>query len=115
MAELFETTPQNITIHIGEIYGDGELAEAATCKELLQVRQEGGRAVRRQIKSYNLDMILAVGYRVRSPRGVQFRQWASERLREYLMPTTSTNCLPAFARFAPARPAPISAFGRYSR
>ena len=85
MAELFQTTPQNITIHIGEIYGDGELAEAATCKELLQVRREGVRAVRRQIKFYNLDMILAVGYRVRSPRGVQFRRWATERLREYLI------------------------------
>ena len=85
MAELFQTTPQNITIHIGEIFGDGELAEAATCKELLQVRQEGGRAVRRQIRFYNLDMILAVGYRVRSSRGVQFRQWATERLREYLI------------------------------
>ncbi|HVA65372.1 MAG TPA: virulence RhuM family protein [Elusimicrobiota bacterium] len=85
MAELFQTTPQNVTIHIGEIYKDGELSEAATCKEHLQVRQEGGRAVRRQIKLYNLDMILAVGYRVRSPRGVQFRQWATERLREYLI------------------------------
>lgn len=85
MAELFQTTPQNITIHIGEIYTDGELSEAATCKEDLQVRQEGGRAVRRRIKFYNLDMILAVGYRVRSPRGVQFRQWATERLREYLI------------------------------
>ena len=85
MAELFQTTPQNITIHIGEISKDKELAEAATCKEHLQVRQEGGRAVRRQIKFYSLDMILAVGYRVRSPRGVQFRQWATERLREYLV------------------------------
>ena len=60
MAELFLTTPQNITIHIGEIHKDGELSEAATCKEHLQVRQEGSRAVRRQIKLYNLDMILAV-------------------------------------------------------
>ena len=77
MAELFRTTPQNITIHIREIYEDAELAEGTTCKELLQVR--------RQIKFYNLDMILAVGYRVRSPRGVQFRQWATERLREYLI------------------------------
>ncbi len=85
MAELFLTTPQNITIHIGEICEDGELAEGGTCKEHLQVRQEGGRAVRRQIKLYNLDMILAVGYRVRSPRGVQFRQWATERLKEYLI------------------------------
>ncbi len=85
MAELFLTTPQNITIHIGEIYKDGELSEAATCKEQLQVRREGSRAVRRQINLYNLDVILAVGYRVRSPRGVQFRQWATERLREYLI------------------------------
>lgn len=85
MAGLFQTTPQNVTIHIGEIYGDGEVSEAATCKEHLQVRQEGGRAVRRRIKFYNLDLILAVGYRVRSPRGVQFRQWATERLREYLV------------------------------
>lgn len=85
MAGLFQTTPQNVTIHIGEIYGDGEVSEAATCKELLQVRQEGGRAVRRRIKFYNLDLILAVGYRVRSPRGVLFRQWATERLREYLV------------------------------
>ncbi len=85
MAELFLTTPQNSTIHIGEIYKDGELSEGATCKEHLQVRQEGSRAVRRQIKLYNLDMILAVGYRVRSPRGVQFRQWATECLREYLI------------------------------
>jgi len=85
IAELYETTPQNVTIHVGDIYASGELSEAATCKEYLQVRQEGDRAVRRRIKFYNLDMILAVGYRVRSPRGVQFRQWATERLREYLV------------------------------
>ena len=78
MAELFETTPQNITIPVREIYKDGELMEASTCKELLQVQQEGLRSIRRQIKFYNLDMILAVGYRVRSPRGVQFSQWATE-------------------------------------
>jgi len=85
MAELFQTTPQNITIHIRSIYEDGELSEAATCKAILQVQDEGGRAVRRQLKHYNLDMILAVGYRVRSLRGTQFRQWATERLREYLV------------------------------
>ena len=85
IAALYQTSPQNITLHIKGIYDDGELADAATCKDYLQVRDEGGRTVRRQIKHYNLDMILAVGYRVRSPRGVQFRQWATERLREYLV------------------------------
>jgi hypothetical protein len=85
MAELYETTSQNITLHVGAIYEDGELIEGATCKEYLQVRSEGERAVQRRLKYYNLDMILAVGYRVRSPRGVMFRQWATERLREYLV------------------------------
>jgi hypothetical protein len=85
MAELFQTTPQNITLHLKNIYEDGELEEAATCKDYLQVRQEAGRRVQRALKHYNLDVILAVGYRVRSPRGTQFRQWATERLREYLV------------------------------
>jgi hypothetical protein len=84
MAELFNTSPQNITLHIGEIYAQGELQEGATCKEYLQVRSEGNRQVRRALNHYNLDMILAVGYRVRSPRGTQFRQWATETLRGYL-------------------------------
>jgi len=85
MAELFQTSPQNITIHIKEIYKDGELAEEPTCKDYLQVRTEGQRTVQRRLKHYNLDMILAVGYRVRSPRGTQFRQWATEHLSEYLV------------------------------
>jgi hypothetical protein len=85
MAALFDTTPQNITQHTKAVYAEGELTDTATCKELLQVRQEGGRAVSRQLKHYNLDMILAVGYRVRSPRGTQFRQWATTHLREYLV------------------------------
>ena len=84
MAELYQTTSQNVTQHLKAIYGDGELDPAATCKDGLQVRQEGGRQVQRQVKHYNLDAILAVGYRVRSHRGVQFRRWATERLREYL-------------------------------
>ncbi|HEX4592317.1 MAG TPA: RhuM family protein, partial [Gemmataceae bacterium] len=84
IAELFQTTPQNITIHIGSIYDEGELSEAATCKEYLQVRTEGGRQVQRSLKHYSLDLILAVGYRVRSPRGTQFRQWATVQLRELL-------------------------------
>lgn len=85
LAELYQTTPQNITLHIGAIYAEGELAEEATCKDYLQVRREGSREVRRALKHYNLEMVLAVGYRVRSHRGTQFRQWATERLREYLV------------------------------
>ncbi len=83
ISELFQTTPQNITLHIQAIYEEGELVEGATCKERLQVREEGGRSVQRTVKSYNLDMILAIGYRVRSPRGTQFRQWATVHLREF--------------------------------
>lgn len=85
IATLFDTTPQNITQHTKTIYAEGELTEGATCKELLQVRREGSRAINRTLKHYNLDMILAVGYRVRSPRGTQFRQWATTHLREYLV------------------------------
>ena len=85
MAELFQTTPQNITIHIKGIYDDGELDEAATCKEYLQVRLEGGRRVQRSLVHYSLDVILAVGYRVRSARGTHFRRWATAQLRELLV------------------------------
>ncbi len=85
IADLFQTTPQNITLHIAAIFGEGELEESATCKDYLQVRQEGARTVSRRLKHYNLNMILAVGYRVRSPRGTQFRQWATARLEEYLV------------------------------
>jgi hypothetical protein len=85
IADLFQTTPQNITIHLKSIYEDAELDEAATCKEYLQVRSEGTRQVQRSLKHYNLDAILAVGYRVRSPRGTAFRQWATARLSELLV------------------------------
>lgn len=85
IAELFQTTPQNITMHLAAIYAEGELAEPATCKEFLQVRTEGRRQVERALKHYNLEAILAVGYRVQSPRGTQFRQWATARLHEYLV------------------------------
>ncbi|MCY4157910.1 MAG: virulence RhuM family protein [Gammaproteobacteria bacterium] len=85
MAELFQTTPQNITLHLKAIYQDAELDEAATSKDYLLVQQEGARQVRRSVKYYSLDAILAVGYRVRSPRGTQFRQWATARLSEYLL------------------------------
>lgn len=85
MADLFETTPQNITQHVRAVYDESELAEEATCKDYLQVRSEGGREVRRNVKTYRLEMILAVGFRVRSPRGVEFRRWAGTTLAEYLV------------------------------
>jgi hypothetical protein len=85
MADLFQTTPQAITQLIAAIYKDNEAQEEATCKEILQVRREGTRDVSRNLKYYNLDIILAVGYRVRSPRGTQFRRWATTILREYLV------------------------------
>ncbi len=85
IAELFQTTPQNVTLHLRAIFAASELSEAATCKDYLQVRQEGARAVSRSLRYYRLEAILAVGYRVRSHRGTQFRQWATARLREYLV------------------------------
>jgi hypothetical protein len=72
IADLFQTTPQNITQHIKAIYEEGELSEDSTCKPLLQVRSEGGRQVKRQLSHYSLQAILAVGFRVRSQRGTQF-------------------------------------------
>lgn len=85
IAALFDTTKQNISLHIRNILEERELLEAATVKESLTVQMEGDRPVRRTTLLYNLDMILAVGYRVRSPRGTQFRQWATINLREYLV------------------------------
>jgi len=85
MAELFQTTPQNITFHLKNIYYSEELIEEATCKEYLQVQNEGNRQVSRNRKFYNLQAIIAVGYRVESLRGTQFRRWATERLNEYMV------------------------------
>ncbi|SDZ15370.1 virulence RhuM family protein [Tindallia californiensis] len=85
IAELYQTTPQNITLHIKNIYEEGELEENSTCKNYLQVQNEGNRRVQRNSRHYNLEMIIAVGYRVRSSRGTQFRRWATERLNEYLV------------------------------
>lgn len=84
IAELFQTTPQNVTLHLKAIFAEGELTEEATCKEYLQVRKEGKREVSRTLRHYRLEAILAIGYRVRSPRGTQFRQWATNRLSEFL-------------------------------
>lgn len=85
IAELFQVTPQNVTLHLKAIFAEGELSESATCKDYLQVRFEGSREVTRALRHYRLEAILAVGYRVRSHRGTQFRQWATARLSEYLV------------------------------
>jgi hypothetical protein len=85
MAELFGVTPQNINIHLKNIFETGELEELSTCKELLQVQQEGARKVERMTKFYNLDAILSVGYRVNSRQATQFRIWASKILKEYII------------------------------
>lgn len=85
IAELFQVTPQAVTQHIRAIYEEGEFDQAATCNDYLQVRTEGKRQVSRQIAHYNLPMILAIGFRVRSLRGNQFRRWAAASLSEYLI------------------------------
>lgn len=83
IARLYNTTPQNITMHIRNIYADGELDELSTCKDFLQVQTEGKRQIKRKKKHYNFRMILAIGYRVRSNVGMHFRNWASAILEEY--------------------------------
>ena len=85
MAELFEKTPQNITMHIGNAYKEGELERESTCKEYLQVQQEGKRKVSRRVKYYDLDVIISVGYRVHSKRGTAFRIWARQIIKDYLV------------------------------
>ncbi|MBB4126626.1 hypothetical protein GGR77_001916 [Xanthomonas translucens] len=85
LAALFQTSVPNINIHIRNVLAEGELQAGATIKDDLMVRTEGTRQVRRPLKLYNLDMILAIGYRVKSPRGTQFRQWATTHLKEYLV------------------------------
>lgn len=85
MAELFQVTPQNITIHLKNIFEEGELDELSTCKEFLQVQKEGSREVERTQKHYNLEVIIAVGYRIKSTQGTKFRQWATARLKEYVV------------------------------
>ncbi|MGR2929144.1 RhuM family protein [Acidithiobacillus ferriphilus] len=84
MAELFATTPENILMHLKNVYQEGELRESVTAKDFLVVRQEGKRQVKRQLKHYNLDAIISVGYRVNSTQATHFRQWATRVLREHL-------------------------------
>ncbi len=91
IAELFEKTPQNITIHIRNAYNEGELDQKSTCKEYLQVQKEGKRNVSRKIKYYDLDVIISVGYRVKSQRGTAFRIWARGILKNYMLKGYAVN------------------------
>jgi len=85
MAEVFDTSTDNIGLHLKNVYREGEVDEAATTEDFSVVRQEGARQVRRQLKHYNLDAIISVGYRVNSSRATRFRQWATRVLREHLV------------------------------
>jgi len=85
LADLFQTSRTNVVEHIRHIYEEGELDEAATCRKFRQVRSEGSRQVARSIPFYNLDLIISLGYRIRTGVATQFRIWATERLREYLV------------------------------
>ena len=85
MADLYGTTRPNIVQHIQHIYEDAELEPDGTCKNFLHVRQEGNREVKREIPFYNLDMIISVGYKIRSVTATRFRKWATERLKEYMI------------------------------
>jgi prophage maintenance system killer protein len=91
LAELFRTSRTNVVEHIRNIFDEGELDEAATCRDFRQVRTEGTRTVERTIPHYNLDVIISVGYRVRSAVATRFRMWATNRLREYLLQGAAIN------------------------
>ena len=85
MSELFQTSRTNVVEHIKHFYEEGELDEISTCRNFRQVRKEGNREVTRQISHYNLDMIISLGYRIKSVIATRFRQWATKRLKEYMI------------------------------
>ena len=91
MVTLFDTTKPNVSMHIRNIFTEGELDPIATVKDFLTVQTEGGRTVTRSVKYYNLDVIISIGYRVKSQRGTRFRQWANRVLKEYLLQGYSVN------------------------
>jgi prophage maintenance system killer protein len=91
MAEVFDTTSRNVRIHLGNIFDEGELSEAATRKDFFLVRLEGKREVKREVTHYSLDAVISVGYRVNSKQGVQFRIWATKRLNDYLVKGVALN------------------------
>lgn len=100
MAEVFGVTPQNITLHLKNIYKDKELDETATCKESLQVQTEGKRQVTRKVRLYDLDTIIAVGYRISSVQGTRFRQWATSVLRQHISQGFTINRTQVGAHYA---------------
>lgn len=91
MAELFQSSKQNVSLHINNIFKEGELEKKSTVKDSLTVQNEGKRAIRRKIEQYSLDVIISVGYRIKSKRGTQFRIWANKILKEYLIKGYSLN------------------------
>lgn len=91
MVDLFQTTKQNVSLHVGNVFKEGELEETATVKKYLTVQQEGNRKVSRNVKYYNLDVIISVGYRVKSKRGTDFRIWARQILKDYLVKGYAVN------------------------
>ena len=91
MVELFQTTKQNVSLHVGNVYKEGELEQEATVKEYLTVQNEGNRKVTRKVKYYNLDVIISVGYRVKSKRGTDFRIWARKIIKDYLVKGYAVN------------------------
>ncbi|MBO7438622.1 MAG: virulence RhuM family protein [Bacteroidales bacterium] len=91
MADLFETTKQNVSLHISNVFKEEELSPTSTVKEYLTVQKEGNRTIKRTQKYYNLDVIISVGYRVKSRRGTQFRIWANKVLKDYLLKGYSIN------------------------
>ena len=91
MTQLFDTTKQNISLHLNNIFKEGELDKNSSVKEYLTVQKEGERQVSRNTKYYNLDVIISVGYRVKSQRGVEFRKWANKVLKEYIVKGYAVN------------------------
>ena len=91
MVDLFQTTKQNVSLHVGNVFKEGELEEKSTVKEYLTVQKEGERKVSRKVKCYNLDVIISVGYRVKSKRGTAFRIWANNVLKQYLIKGYAVN------------------------
>ena len=91
MVELFQTTKQNVSLHVGNVFKEGELEQEATVKEYLTVQNEGNRKVTRKVKYYNLDVIISVGYRVKSKRGTAFRIWARQIIKDYLVKGYAVN------------------------
>ena len=93
MTELFQTSRTNVVEHIKHIYEEGELDEESTCRKFRQVRKEGNREVSRELPFYNLDMIISLGYRIKSKIATNFRRWATERLKEYMIKGVAKNYL----------------------